>query len=163
MSKQGAGQADSPATSRRRSLDPLLLERLAETGFLATEFGLDQHAERIFRCLAKLFPGRLSPLIGLAVAHARIGLLNEAIGELRELLASRPECDIAKAVLATMLVHGQQPGALQLCEDVLANDTDPGAVDVVRTCIDLARRQEAEPAAVTSESLEFFRHYNSRT
>jgi predicted Zn-dependent protease len=148
--------------SRGLSPDPLLLERLAETAFLATEFGLDQHAERIFRCLARLQPGRLSPVIGLAVVHARSGRLDQAISDLRELIANRPECDIAKAVLATMLVHGQQRGALQLCEEVLANDTDPGAMDVVRTCIDLARRQEAEPAAVSSESLEFFRHYNLR-
>ena len=32
---------------RRRPLDPMLLERLAETGFLATEFGLHEQAERI--------------------------------------------------------------------------------------------------------------------
>ena len=162
MSKQGAGQAEAPGTSRRRSLDPLLLERLAETGFLATEFGMDDHAESIFRCLARLRPGQPSPLIALAMVHARRGLMAQAIGELRELLAERPECAMAKAVLATMLVHDRQAGALQLCEEVLANATDPRAADVVRACIELARQQEAQPRAANRESLEFFRHYNLR-
>jgi thioredoxin-like negative regulator of GroEL len=162
MSTQGAGSADAPGIGRRRSLDPLLLERLAETGFLATEFGMDDHAEQIFGCLARLRPGESSPLIALAMVHARRGWMAQAIGELRELLTDRPDCEMAKAVLATMLVHDRQPGALQLCEEVLANDTDSRAADVVRCCIELARQQEAQPGAPNPESLEFFRHYNLR-
>jgi hypothetical protein len=61
-----------------------------------------------------------------------------------------------------MLVHDRQPGALQLCEEVLANDADPRAADVVRCCIELARQQETEPRTASRESLEFFRHYNLR-
>jgi predicted Zn-dependent protease len=149
-------------TSRRTSLDPVLLERLAETGFLATEFGMDEHAEKIFRCLVKLRPAHPSPLIALAMVRARRGAMNEAIADLQALVANRPECEMAKAVLATMLVHERRPGALQLCEEVLRNEVDRSAVDVVRTCVDLAREQEKQSAPSGPESLEYVRHYNIR-
>ena len=51
---------------RRRPLDHVLLERLAETAFQATEFALQEQAERIFESLAKLKPGKPSPHLALA-------------------------------------------------------------------------------------------------
>ena len=60
MSQQDVGQLSPGVASgrRRRPPDPVLLERLAETGFLATEFGLHEQAERIFECLGQAEAGQ---------------------------------------------------------------------------------------------------------
>jgi hypothetical protein len=162
MSKQGFETTLECLRSRRKPPAPVLLERLAETGFLATELGMDEKAERIFHCVATLRPQRPAPLIALAMVHARRGWLEQAIAELRELIAQQPDCDLAKAVLGTMLIHVEQPGALQLFEEVLEHNRDAGAVGIAGSCIDAARRASAARGSVSAESCEFFRYYNVR-
>jgi predicted Zn-dependent protease len=144
----------------RKSADPLLLERLAEIGFLASECGLHDEAEKIFRWMAKVKPGNPSSLIALAMVRARRGSTEQAIEALKHVIADHAESEMAKAVLGMILVQCKQPGALPLFEEVLASAQDHGAVNIANCCIDLAREQKsnAEPAA--TESLEFFRHYN---
>jgi hypothetical protein len=154
--------AEIPAPSRQKAADPSLLERLAETGFLATECGLDVQAERIFTCLASMRPGNSSPLIALAIVHARRGLMDQAIGELRKLIVDHADSEMPKAVLGTMLVHTRQPGALQLFEAVIAAGKDQAAIGIANGCIELARKQETEVSGGRPESLEFFRHFNVR-
>jgi predicted Zn-dependent protease len=154
--------ADLLLQLRQKTSDTLLLERLAETGFMASECGMDLQAEKIFGCMTTMRPGSSFPLISLAIARARRGLMDQAIGELRKLIADRPGSEIAKAVLGTMLVHSRQPGALKLLEEIIAANTDQAAVGIAKGCIDLARTQETEAKGGKSESLEFFRHHNVR-
>ena len=158
MSQQGV-QELQPGR-RRKPPDPVLLERLAETGFLATEFGLHDHAEGIFDCLTRLRPGRPSPRIALAMVHARRGLLDQAIAELETLLETHPDCEIARAVLGTMLVHARRGGAVELFEKIIADDTDAGAVSIAVSCIEQAREQEQSLQPAASSSLAYLRHYN---
>lgn len=165
MSTQDLGHASpvhAGANRRRKPIDPQLLEHLAETGFLATEFGMDEHAERIFLHLAALKPGKPSPRIALAMVQARRGHIDAAISALRELIDELPECDLARAVLGTMLVHVGNPEALTLFQDVIARATDPSAVSVAESCLDLARAVSSEAAARDRLTIEFFRHYNIR-
>jgi predicted Zn-dependent protease len=158
MSQQGVASISLPPR-RIKAPDPLLLERLAETGFLATEFGMHERAEEIFTCLRQLRPGKPSPIIALAMVHARRGLIDQAIEELNALLESQPDCEIARAVLGTMLVHARRPGALELFEKIIADGTDAGAISIANCCVELARKQEGPPEGVAS-SFAFFRHYN---
>ncbi|MCW7542116.1 tetratricopeptide repeat protein [Aquabacterium sp. A7-Y] len=116
-----------------------LLERIAEAGFLASECGLHMQAETIFSALAAAKPGHPSPLIGLALSHARMGRLDGAIDELRAVVERCPDSDMARAMLGTLLVHAQQPGALPLFEAVIASGRDSSAVNVARGCLELAR------------------------
>lgn len=153
---------DDLETARRKAADPALLERIAEAGFLAAEYGLDEQAERIFQCLVQLRPGRPSPLIALAMVHARRGWIEQAIEELRQVMAQFSECDLAKAMLGMVLLHARQPGALQLFEEVIANGSDAGAVGVANCCIGEARARETAAPQGRSESFELFRHYNVR-
>jgi hypothetical protein len=148
---------------RQSALDPLLLERLAETGYLASECGMDQQAERIFACLAMMSPGKASPLIGLAIVHSRRGLVDQAISELRAVVAQHPDHEMARAILGAMLAHSRQAGALKMLEGIMAKGKDQAAVEVARSCVELAREQETESKSVNSESLEYFRHYNVRS
>src|SRR5687768_1808544 len=135
MSKQGFETTLEGLRSRRKPPDPVLLERLAETGFLATELGMDEAAERIFHCLATLRPQQCAPLIALAMVHARRGWMGQAIAELRDLITQRPDCDLARAVLGTMLMHAGQPGALRLFEQVMEHNRDAGAVSIASSCL----------------------------
>src|SRR5688500_5547212 len=132
MSQQDVGQLSPGVASgrRRRPLDPVLLERLAETGFLATEFGLHEQAERIFQCLAKLKPGKPSPHIALAMVQARRGRINEGIAALREVIERHPESELARAVLGSMLIHIGENEGRELLEGVIARDQDSAAVGV---------------------------------
>jgi hypothetical protein len=163
----GAG-AKEPAASpgvasgrRRRPPDPVLLERLAETGFLATEFGLHEQAECIFQCLAKLKPGKPSPPIALAMVQARRGRIAQGITALREVIEQHPDSELARAVLGSMLVHIGDGEGHELLEDVIARGVDSAAVSVATAYIDQARAQAPPPKAPPS-SVEYFRHYNVR-
>jgi len=148
---------------RQNGLDPLLLERLAETGYLASECGMDEEAERLFACLATMSPGKASPLIGLAIAHSRRGLVDQAINELRTVIAQHPDHEMARAILGVMLAHSRRTGALKILEDIMAKGKDQAAIEVARSCVELAREQETDVRSVNSESLEYFRHFNVRS
>jgi predicted Zn-dependent protease len=148
--------------ARRKPDDPLLLERLAETGFLATEFGLDHQAEFIFRHLIRLRPGKSSPRIALAMVEARCGRMHSAIEQLRQLMEEYPDLELARAVLGTMLLHVGEPGALQLLEDIVARSEDPGAVSVAASCIEQAQAEQARASDKEHAALEFHRHHNIR-
>jgi len=150
------------ASRRRKPVDPVLLERLAETGFLATEFGMDEHAERIFVQLNLLKPGKPSSRIALAMVRARRGQIDVAIAALRQLLDEQPECDLARAVLGTMLVHVGDPEARELLTDVISRAADPGAVSVAESCLDQARASAAPETPREVQTVEFFRHHNIR-
>jgi hypothetical protein len=158
MSQQGVASISIPPR-RIKAPDPLLLERLAETGFLATEFGMHECAEQIFTCLRQLRPGKPSPLIALAMVHARRGMVDQAIDELNALLETHPDCEIARAVLGTMLVHARRTGALELFEKIIADGTDAGAISIASCCVEQARKQEGPPEGASS-SFAYFRHYN---
>jgi hypothetical protein len=152
--------ADLFAVSRR-TLDPRLLGRFAEVGFLASEFGLHDSAQRVFVLLTQLRGGHPSSLVALAMVRARAGLIDQAIGELREIIGHYPECDLARAMLGTMLVHARLPGALDLFLHVIESATDSTATHISEAWIDLAREIEgaqdrAEPVA------EIFRYHNVR-
>jgi predicted Zn-dependent protease len=149
--------------AQSKPLDPLLLERLAEVGFLASEFGMHETAQRLFESLSRLRRNNPSPLVALAMVRARAGSLSEAMEQLRALIAQYPDCDLAKAMLGTMLVHGREPGALALFEQVIATDADPAAVSVSQSWIELAREYEAPRAALQIEPAEFFRYHNIRS
>lgn len=147
---------------RRKPDDPLLLERLAETGFLATEFGLHQQAELIFRCLIRLRPGTPSPRIALALLEARRGRMQSAIDQMRQLIAEHPEVELAKAVLGSMLLHTGDPGARQLLEDIVANSGDEGAISVARSYLEQAQSEQERAKEQEHAALEFHRHHNIR-
>jgi hypothetical protein len=159
MSKQELGQLPG---RRCKAPDPALLEHLAETGFLATEFGLHEQAESIFECLARLKRGKASPQIALAMVQARRGRMTEAIAALRNVIERHPDSELARAVLGSMLIHVGEGEGRELLDDVVARAIDGDAVDVAVSCIEQARMQQpvAQPAA--PESVEFFRHYNVR-
>ncbi|HKE95944.1 MAG TPA: HrpB1 family type III secretion system apparatus protein [Povalibacter sp.] len=159
VAKQALDFASAPARLRPR--DPLLLERLAEVGFLASECGLHAHAERAFVCLSALRPGNPSPLIALAMVRARRGALTEAMTDLRALIAAQPDCDLARAMLATMIIHMRQAGALELLQTVLTTGSDPAAIEIARCWIDLAREHEQAPAPTVPA--EFFRRHSIRS
>ena len=158
MSQQGVASISVPAR-RSKAPDPLLLERLAETGFLATEFGMHERAEKIFACLERLRPGKPSPRIALAMVRARRGLVDQAIDELNALIEAHPDNEIARAVLGTMLVHARKPGALELFEKIIADGIDAGAISIASCCVEQARKQEGAPEGASS-SFAYFRHYN---
>jgi Bacterial type III secretion protein (HrpB1_HrpK) len=176
MSKQdleqalGAGDAAPPepvsavcaAARRRRAPDPILLERIAEVGFLATEFGLHQQAERIFLCFAKLKPGKPAPQIALALMQAHRGRMPEAIAAIREVIEHHPTSELARAVLGTMLIHVKDPAGHELLEDVIARGIDSGAVSVATSYLELQHSQPAPAETVPATAVEFFRHYNVR-
>jgi Bacterial type III secretion protein (HrpB1_HrpK) len=139
-------QADISLGVAGRSLrgvaSPELLERLAEVGFLASECGLHAAAESIFANLVAMKPGSPSPLIGAAMVRARRGEVDAAIEQLRGVVEQHADSEMAKAMLGTLLVHAERPGALPLFEEVLATQRDSGAVNVVQCCIEPARKLE---------------------
>ena len=169
MSKQALDQSSDvgAGSRRRRAPDPLLLERLAEVGFLATEFGLHEQAERIFQCFALLKPGKPSPQIALALMQAHRGRMPEAIAAIRDVIERHPDSELARAVLGTMLIHIKDPAGYELLEDVIARGQDQGAVSVATSYLDLQREQPAPVAtsssSTTTTTIEFFRHYNVRS
>ncbi|MET0533998.1 MAG: HrpB1 family type III secretion system apparatus protein [Steroidobacter sp.] len=177
MSKQeieeslGSDPAVSPESApgvdvgsrRRRPPDPLLLERLAEVGFLATEFGLHQQAELIFQCFAQLKPGKASPHIALALMQAHRGRMPEAIAAVRDVIERHPDSELARAVLGTMLIHVKDPAGYELLEEVIARGTDHGAVSVATSYLDLQREQPAPIETPPAVAVEYFRHYNVRS
>jgi predicted Zn-dependent protease len=166
MSKQDFEYA---AQRRRKPPDAVLLERLAETGFLATELGLHEQAERIFSCLARLRPGKPSPHIALAMVQARRGRMQTAIASLREVIDGHCDSELARAVLGTMLSHIGDPEACELLEGVITRGADSDAVGVAASCINQARAQAGRRSASQAAGLpaatgaaEYFRHYNVR-
>jgi hypothetical protein len=174
MSKQELEQSTGAAADNAASLagvmpgrrlklpDPALLERLAETGFLATEFGLHEQAESIFICLAKLKRGKPSPRIALAMVQARRGRMTEAIDALRNVIEQHPESELARAVLGSMLVHIGESEGRELLNDVVARGVDSDAVNVAVSCIDQARAQQLPVQPEPPAPVEYFRHYNIR-
>ena len=148
---------------RRRAPDPLLLERLAEVGFLATEFGLHQQAERIFQSFVLLKPGKPSPHIALALMQAHQGRMPEAIAAIRDVIERHPDSELARAVLGTMLIHVQDPAGYGLLEDVIARGNDQGAVSVATSYLELQRAQPAQVETPPAAAVEYFRHYNVRS
>jgi predicted Zn-dependent protease len=160
VSKQGAGQSATPTARPRKPLDPLLLERLAETAFLASELRMHTQAERIFVCLATLRPGNLKPLIGLAMVRARRGQIDRAITELEDLLLRHPECELARAVLGTMLLNARRPGALPLFDTILTQGSDQDAITIARDHVQSARAQET--AGSSAEAAELARYAGVR-
>lgn len=145
---------------RRRPLDPVLLERFAETGFLATEFGLHEQAEHIFECLVGLKPGKPSPVLALAIVRGRRGRINEAIGMLRELIEQHPDFELARAILGSMLLHIADAEGSQMLQGVIARDADSSAVGVATSLLEQAQLPPVESAV---SNVEFYRHYNPRT
>jgi tetratricopeptide (TPR) repeat protein len=144
----GALQPDTAAgfgftgRSLRGAASPEVLERLTEVGFLASECGLHGAAEAIFADLTKIKPDNPSPLIGAAMVQARRGEVPQAIEQLRQAVGRYPDSEMAKAMLGTYLVHTGSKGALALFDDVLGTGRDSAAVNVVRCCLELARRLE---------------------
>src|SRR4051812_17204184 len=114
----------------KRNLDPRLLGRLVEIGFLASEFSLHDSAQRVFVLLTQLRGGHPSSLVALAMVRARAGFIDQAIAELRQVIAHYPECDLARAMLGTMLVHARLPGALELFSSVIESDSDSAATSI---------------------------------
>jgi len=146
---------------------PVLFERIAEIGFLATEVGLSTQAEQIFSGLVQAKPGKPYPLIGLAIAHARAGSSVQAIEELKDVVRQFPDNETAKSALGAMLIQAKEPGALKLFEEVLATRSNAAAVNVALVWIDQARELEKgsgekKGRGSDSGSLEFFRHHNIR-
>lgn len=146
---------------RRKPPDAVLLERLAETGFLATEFGLHEQAERIFSALAKLKAGKPSPLIALAMVQARRGRMQPAIASLRATIEQYPQSELARAILGTMLFHIGDPEGRELLERVIAHDCDADAVSVAASYLQQATVPVAQPSTPAG-AVEYFRHYNVR-
>ncbi len=142
--------------------DPALLERLAETGFLATEFGLHEQAESIFESLARLKRGKPSPRIALAMVQARRGRMTEAIDALRNVIEQHPDSELARAVLGSMLIHIGESEGRELLNGVVARGADSDAVNVAVSCIDQARAQQLPVEPEPPSSVEYFRHYNVR-
>jgi hypothetical protein len=165
MSQQDGEAVAWPAMAgsrRRKAPDPALLERLAETGFLATEFGLHEQAEQIFQCLAKIKRGKPSPLFALAMVQARCGRMTQGIAALRDVIEQHPDSELARAVLGSMLVHIGDVEGNALLEAVIARGADSAAVGVAVSCLDQARAAAAPSPPAPSSSVEFFRHYNVR-
>ncbi len=134
--------------SLRGAASAELFERLAEVGFLASECGLHAAAQSIFAKLTAMKPGSPSPLIGAAMVRARRGEVDGAIEQLRGVTQQYTDSEMAKAMLGTLLVHAERPGALPLFEEVLATQRDSGAVNVVQCCIEPARKlEQALPSA----------------
>ncbi len=134
---------------------------LAEAGFLASEMGLSAHAISIFAGLAKLQPDTPHAAINLALVYARYERADEAIDLLQSLHPRFPDHPLLQAVLGVCLTQQERPGALALLDAVLAAGSDVDAVNVARSCIDLARQQQAGRERRTpTEGLQFFRHYN---
>ena len=151
---------------RRKAPDAALLERLAETGFLATEFGLHRQAELIFSCLVRLKPGKPSPHIALAMVQARRGRMEPAIASLRDVIDRHPESELARAVLGTMLVHIGDPEGRELLEGVIARDIDADAVGVAVSVdpvsVTASARSSSSETSSAAGAVEYFRHYNVR-
>ncbi|HEU4652650.1 MAG TPA: tetratricopeptide repeat protein [Steroidobacteraceae bacterium] len=146
---------------QRRTLDPRLLGRFAEIGFLASEFGLHDAAQRLFMLLTQLREGHPSSLVALAMVRARAGRIEQAIEELRAVIAHYPECDLARAMLGTMLVHARLPGALDLFRAVIASNADNAAIQISEAWIDLAGQTEGTQDC-TEPVAEIFRYHNVR-
>jgi hypothetical protein len=134
--------------SLRGAASPELLERLVEVGFLASECGLHAAAGSIFANLTAMKPGSPSPLIGAAMVRARRGEVDAAIEQLRGVVQHHADSEMAKAMLGTLLVHAERPGALALFEEVLTTARDSGAVNVVHCCLEPARKlEQATPSS----------------
>lgn len=143
---------------------PCVLQRIAEIGFLASEYGFHEKAEQIISGLALAKPGSPSPSVSIAIVHARSGRLQDAITGLSEAVGRFPGSEMVKAMLGAFLVEAKQDGALELFEAVLASRQEPGAVNIVECWLDQARKLKSEATAGRSDSgsLAFFRHHNIR-
>lgn len=141
-----------------------LLHKLSEVGFLASESGLSDDALAICSGLAKLKPELSHLQVKLALIQARSGDIDTAISSLRNVVKKFPQDFMAKAMLGTFLVDVGQNSieAVDLLEQVIAQDEDLSAIDVARACYELACKQKKETAPVSppTAGLQFFRHYN---
>jgi len=143
---------------------PCVLQRIAEIGFLASEYGFHEKAEQIFLGMALAKPDSSAPAVSLAVVHARSGRLQDAITGLKHAAGVYPASEMVKAMLGAFLVEARQDGALELFEAVLASRQEPGAVNIVECWLDQARklREEGSARRTDTGSLAFFRHHNIR-
>ena len=153
--------ADAHATPRqsREAANAQLFERMAQTGHLASECGLHEQAERIFCDLVTARPGVPSPSIALAIVRSCGGKMAQAIDDIRQLRIDYPDNEMATAVLGMFLAQTRQPQADELFRELLARGTDPAAIEVARLCMKDSAPAVTEPSP---DSLEYFRHFNSR-
>jgi len=93
MSPHGnAGQQDpSPGLVPGAVLAPDEVRLLTEIGFLAAAAGDVARAETIFGALGRIRPGRLFPVLGLAVAWMNAGRAAEAAGLLEKAVCADSE------------------------------------------------------------------------
>lgn len=145
--------------ARREAAAAQLFERMAETGHLASECGLHAEAECIFVSLVLARRGHPSPRIGLAIVRSCAGRLEQAIADARQIAADHPDSDMAKAVLGMFLSQSGSDEAEALFCKLLADGSDPAAMQIAHLCI---ADDAPAPAAQETESLEYFRHHNVR-
>jgi tetratricopeptide (TPR) repeat protein len=150
-----------PMTQSIEVLTLSAMQHLAEVGFLASEMGLSDQAVAIFSGLAKIRPEQPHSGINLALVYARYDKAEEAIELLQLLQKKFPDNQMVMSVLGVCLVQQEKPGALALLDQVLSRQTDTDAMNVARSCYDLAKQQQAGREHKTpTEGLQFFRHYN---
>jgi tetratricopeptide (TPR) repeat protein len=150
-----------PMTQKLEAQVQAAMQHLSEAGFLASEMGLPSQAIAIFSALAKIRPDQPHPIINLALVYARYERTDEAVELLQSLLEKFPQQQMVQSVLGMCLVQQEKPEALALLEQVLAQKSDMDAVNVARSCYELARQQQANREyRPPTEGLQFFRHYN---
>lgn len=144
-------------------LDFTVMLQLSEAGFLAGDMGLPEQAIAIFYHLFKIKPEIPHMGVNLALIYARYEKIDDAIEVLVSLKSKFPENQMVKAVLGMCLVQQAKPGAIELLDEVLTEKTDSDAMNIARSCYDLAKEQQASPAyEPVTDGLQFFRHYNNQ-
>lgn len=146
------------------SLSPEAWQRFIEAGFLACDAGLHTMATALFAELVKLRTD--VPQLGIyqAMACLQCGELERAEAVLTDLRQRFPDSQMAKAVLAVCGVWRERADALHLLEEVLADGSEPDAVEWALLFVEQARRhvRPATKPALSLEGMEFFRHFNRR-
>ena len=145
-------------------LDFTVMLQLSEVGFLAGDMGLPDQAIAIFYNLFKIKPEISHMGVNLALMYARYEKVDDAIEVLISLKNKFPENQMVKAVLGMCLVQQAKPGAIELLDEVLTEKTDSDAMNIARSCYDLAKEQRVDHSyAPVTDGLQFFRHYNNQT
>ena len=145
-------------------LDFTVMLQLSEVGFLAGDMGLPNQAIAIFRHLFNIKPEIPHLGVNLALVYARYEKVDEAIEVLTSLRNRFPDNQMVKAVLGMCLVQQAKPGAIELLDEVLAEKSDTDAMNIARSCYDLAKEQRVDTSyEPVTEGLQFFRHYNNQT
>jgi predicted Zn-dependent protease len=145
-------------------LDFTVMLQLSEVGFLAGDMGLPDQAIAIFYNLFKLKPEIPHMGVNLALVYARYEKIEDAIELLLTLKDKFPQNQMVKAVLGMCLVQQAKPGAIELLDEVLTEKTDSDAMNIARSCYDLAKQQRVDKTCEpVVDGLQFFRHYNNQT